>query len=199
MKKKPTQHRRYAYGVMAVFDIGITALFGMILLAQPTTQVMAATTPIVASQKPVVIEQRKAVIGTPNRIVVPDIAIDNNVRPGAYNPDDASWTIDNQSAFHADVSVPANDNNGVTFIYGHADWTVFGRLPDASEGMEAVVYTNEGITFEYRYESSRQVDPSDVSILTSDGPPKLVLQTCSGPFDAYRTLVTFYLEKVSKI
>ena len=58
------------------------------------------------------------------------------------------------------------------------------------------MYTEEGYRFEYSFESNRQVEPGDVSSLAATGPPKLILQTCSGVFDAYRTLVVFSFNKV---
>lgn len=134
-----------------------------------------------------------ATTGLPTRIVVPSIGVDLNVGVGSYNPTDGTWTLDDERAFYANASVPANDNNGVTLIYGHARSSVFGRLNEVTDGGDATVYTDSGYVFHYVYESKQNVSPTDTSIMRIDGAPTLVLQTCSGPWDAYRTLVSFRL------
>ncbi len=146
-------------------------------------------------------EQREEIdppiIGKANRIVVPSVSIDIGVQPGAYDVASSSWHVDDSSAFHAGTTVPVNDSNGTTLIYGHAKWGIFGALPDVQTGAEASVYTIEGTRFVYSLELVKQVEPSDVSMLTAEGSPKLILQTCSGLFDQHRTLAVFALKGVA--
>lgn len=137
-------------------------------------------------------------IGTPTRIVVPSIGVDLGVGVGSYNPSDGTWTLDNERAFYANTSVPANNNNGVTLIYGHDRHSVFGRLNEVTNGENATVYTDSGYVFHYVYESKQNVSPTDTSLVRVDGAPTLMLQTCSGPWDAYRTLVSFRLTGVQR-
>lgn len=139
---------------------------------------------------------QKPVIGVADRIAVPSIGIDIAVQSGSYSTATESWMVDDTSAFHADTTVPINDTNGTTLIYGHARRGIFGNLPDIRSGAEANVHTADGSRFVYEFESVRQVDPTDVSMLTSDGTPKLILQTCSGLFDQHRTLATFSFKEV---
>ena len=136
-------------------------------------------------------------LGIPNRIVVEGVGIDLPVRTGSYDAANQTWTLDTSSAFYADRSVPVNDSNGTTLVYGHAQWGLFARLPEISEGATAQVYTDSGKVFSYIFQSTRQVTPDDTSVFVNSGAPTLALQTCSGPFDTYRTLVSFSLSGVS--
>jgi LPXTG-site transpeptidase (sortase) family protein len=140
-----------------------------------------------------------AIKGTPVRIVIPSLGIDLPVAVGSYNPNDASWTLDNTKAYYADNSLPANDSNGKTIIYGHAQAPVFAALIYLPPEAKAEVYTDSGHVFHYVYTTMKEVDPTDTTIFGADGPPTLVLQTCSGPWDAYRALFSFKLEAVQKI
>jgi sortase (surface protein transpeptidase) len=141
-------------------------------------------------------QKASAVVGTASRVVVPSVGIDIAVRPGSYNSDTQAWSIDDSSAFYADTTVPVNNRNGTTLIYGHARQGLFGTLPEVGEGAGASVYTAEGYRFIYVFEAKYQVRPDDVSALTTTGSPVLMLQTCSGAFDAFRTLVSFRLQGV---
>lgn len=197
MSVQRAQSNRSVYLTIGGLNLCVGIMFFAVLFPKPALPVLQPSA-LAVSPKIVEIQTRKAKVGTPIRVVVPAVNIDNDVRTGSYTPENQSWTLDDYSAFHADRTVAANDSNGVTLIYGHANQNVFGRLPDIQPGSQAQVFTQEGLIFTYEYESNRQVEPTDVSVLTTEGPPRLVLQTCSGPFDVYRSLVTFNLVEVSK-
>ncbi len=196
MKKRRAHTNRFVYGAILGMNLAVATMFTAVLFPREKTEYAYAATHIPA--KPPILKTREAVVGTPNRVVVSNVAIDIPVTPGLYESESQTWTIGYGTAYHADRSVPSNDSNGNTLIYGHADWAVFGKVVDLKEGSTATVYTNEGTVFTYTFESNVQVEPNDTSVLNSSGPPKLVLQTCSGPFDIYRTLVTFKLTGVKK-
>lgn len=183
------------YSVIGVLNILVGLVFFTLLPrsvdAQPVVTVSTASSTQVT--KPTA---RQPIQGIPNRIAVPSLNIDLSVGLGSYDPNDASWTLDNSRAFYADISVPANDNNGVTLIYGHARGSVFYPLLRIKEGAEAIVYTDTGNVFHYTYASRQDVIPTDLSLLRVEGPPALILQTCSGPWDAYRTMLSFSLTSV---
>lgn len=172
-------------------------MFAAILWPQPTMPEVAMDAPV-APVKLKDVPTRAPIIGTSTRVQVPSVGIDSTVQPGDYDAQSKTWAIDTSSAFYATVTVPVNNTNGTTLIYGHAGWGIFENLPAVGGGSQALVDTSEGYRFIYSFESSQQVAPSDVSFLTSSGPPRLVLQTCSGAFDSYRTLVTFRLTGVVK-
>jgi len=184
------------YSVFGMINLAVGMTFYVVYLFHITPPAMAmAPTSTHSAVKPKPVAAKS---GTPTRIVIPGIGVDVSVGVGSYDPSDGTWTLDDTQAFYADASVPANDNNGVTLIYGHARRAVFGRLGEIAEGSDATVYTDSGYTFRYTYASKQDVSPSDTSIFKNDGAPTLVLQTCSGPWDAYRTLVSFQLTGTQK-
>lgn len=140
-----------------------------------------------------------AVVGTPTRIVVPSLDIDLVVDVGSYDARNRTWTIGSANAYYADPSLPANDSNGRTLIYGHAQPQVFGRLPKIQPNAEAIVYTDNGLIFRYSYESVKEVIPTDTSVFSAEGPPTLILQTCTGDWDAYRGLFSFRFDSQEKL
>lgn len=198
---KYTQHpgrNGAVYAALGTIHLCLLTMFAIVL--QPAPQpVLAAVGPGEVSVEEVrtLPSLKVAKQGVPQRVLVPSVSIDLAVKPGSYEPENQTWTLDSVSAFYADRTVPANNRNGTTLLYGHGTSAVFGRIPEISEGAEAKVLTDTGLIFTYRFQSSRQVTPTDTSVLNSSGPPTLVLQTCSGPFDKYRTLVAFTLVGIS--
>lgn len=194
-KSQATKNDKGVYVSLGLLNMSVIVTLASILTfaTMPVSTVVLADSPGIVAKTP---KQQKAIVGTPVRVTVPSVGIDINVRPGVYDAQYGTWNVDDSSAFHATMTVPANNANGTTLIYGHAIWGVFGTLPSTAAGAEAFVYTREGYTFQYAFQSSKQVVPTDVSDLTTTGEPRLLMQTCSGPFDAYRTLVAFELKGV---
>lgn len=192
-RRRKAAGERLTYGSIALLNACVALMFTVILWPQPAMPIVAMDSPLPPHHAAVV---RAPIKGMPTRVQVPSAGIDTGVRPGDYDAQSNTWTIDTSSAFYATASVPVNNTNGTTLIYGHAGWRIFENLPLVSGGAQALVYTDDGNVFMYNFESSRQVSPTDVSFITTDGPPQLVLQTCSGAFDSYRTLVMFRLNGV---
>lgn len=195
MKRRHGAQDRLTYVSIGVLNAFVALMFVTILWPHPSMPVSAMYVPPPSAHVKEV-EARAPIIGTATRVEVSSVGISSAVQPGDYDVQSNTWAIDTTSAFYATATVPVNNTNGTTLIYGHAGWGIFEALPLVGDGAEARISTSEGYTFVYAFESSRQVDPSDVSFLTSSGPPQLVLQTCSGAFDSYRTLVTFRLSGV---
>lgn len=135
--------------------------------------------------------------GVPTRVIIPELGMDLPIAPGTFDPATGEWTLSEDSAYYATFSVPANDSNGTTLVYGHAKPHMFEPLKNLSVGMHAQVHTNNGKVFTYTFTDMREVIPTDTSVLTDLGPPRLVLQTCTGPWDAYRALYAFKYEGVT--
>ncbi len=158
---------------------------------------------ITVSTASVVVERSKPVfvptVGIPIRIVVSDVGIDVAVEQGTFDAASQQWALSDQLAYHALASVPANDSNGTTLIYGHAKSQMFEPLSNTSAGMRAEVYTDNSRVFVYEFASMREVIPTDVSVFTETGPSTLVMQTCSGPLDAYRALYSFNFVGVHEV
>lgn len=132
-----------------------------------------------------------ATTGVPTRIEIPSLRMDIPVQVGVFDPVTEEWTLSEDYAYYASFSVPANDSNGTTLIYGHAKPAMFEPLTGLVPGMELHVYTDNSKVFNYEFTAMNEVVPTDTSVLTDVGPPTLVLQTCSGPWDAYRSLYKF--------
>jgi LPXTG-site transpeptidase (sortase) family protein len=159
------------------------------VLSMPRAEVMALTD---TTQSMVRRHQTfTATVGKPIRLTVPAVGVDVPVADGAFDPNTGEWTLGDSSAYFALPSIPANDSNGTTVIYGHARPGMFEPLINLGPGMSAEVRTDIGKTFNYEFISMREVDPSDTTVFNDVGPPMLVLQTCSGPWDVYRALYTF--------
>lgn len=175
-------------------NLFLLGMFAVILFPEPKPIGLLVSTASINITKPASLN---VTIGIPNRVVVPNVGIDLPVRMGSYDSASQTWTLDTSSAFYASNSVPANDNNGSTLIYSHARPGLFANLSDISSGMTAQIFTDSGKVFSYTFASTRQVKPDDTSVFVHSGAPTLTLLTCSGPFDAYRTLVSFNLSGVT--
>jgi LPXTG-site transpeptidase (sortase) family protein len=175
--------------------------FALIGFAVSTPYVAAK--PIIPSQPmPVNVQPNVPKIvevsGEPNRITIPSRQLDLPVVPGTYDPSTDSWTLNGYLAQFATVSAPANNIGGETFIYGHNNDYVFGALRHVApnDGDEAFVYTTNGHEFAYTFQKTWSVGPYDVTTLDYQGPSVLLIQTCTGSLNQYRTMYLFNFEKV---
>lgn len=184
------------YCLVGILNIAVGMMFYAVNTPAPVMAVSAA--PIIKAQ-PKQPQSVPATVGVPTRLVIADVAIDLAVDVGSYSEADGSWTIDATKAYYADISLPVNDSNGTTLIYGHAQSPVFGRLPEVTPRSKAIVHTDTGYVFHYKFASMKQVLPTDTTVFSADGPPTLVLQTCIGDWDAYRALFSFSFESVEKL
>ena len=137
--------------------------------------------------------------GLPISLHIPSMNITLPVQAGEYNESDGSWTLNDVDAFYATPSAPINDQKGNTLIYGHNIQNVFGRLPELNLGSELEITTDSNYQFIYTYNGVKEVAPEDTSIFTYDTPPTVMLQTCSGAWDRFRSMYTFSLQKVIQL
>jgi len=145
----------------------------------------------------------KVVSGLPVRIVLPDsswlgVTVDLPVDEGYYDSTSNSWTLSGYRAQFMMISSLANNYAGETYIYGHNNDYVFGALRHVtpSPGAPALVYTSNGHIFEYGFVSASNFAPTNTSVLDYNGPPILVIQTCTGSFNEVRTLYKYNFVKV---
>jgi LPXTG-site transpeptidase (sortase) family protein len=182
------------YSTAGLLNLAVGAMFYIVNIAP--IPVLATPPPPLPAATP---KDIPATVGIPTKISVPSVNIQLPVKVGSYHPEDGSWDLDLTSAYYADASMPVNNANGATIIYGHAQATIFETLPQVQPGAEAYVQTDNGYSFVYQYLSSREVPPTDVSVFTASGPPTLVLQTCIGPYSELRGLYSFKLVRIEKI
>lgn len=167
-----------------MLNLAVITMF-IVVMTPPPPRVLSDAYPIAELPRTV-----PAISGTPERIVISSVDINLPVGVGSYDGATGDWTLSDTSAYYADISVPANDSNGVTLIYGHDRIPIFGRLLGLQPGADADVYTMHHV-FHYKYQSVTHISPTDMSIFRTSGPPTLVLQTCTGAWDAYRAMYSF--------
>jgi hypothetical protein len=157
------------------------------------------------AQKPLVpvAPDFKVISGLPDRIVIPDsswngLVVDLPVDPGYYDAATGTWTLSGYRAQFAMFSSLANNFGGETYIYGHNNDYVFGALRHATPavGSTALLYTTNGHIFSYSFVSASSVGPDTTSVLAYQGPPIMVIQTCTGSFNEVRTLYLYDFQKV---
>jgi len=138
------------------------------------------------------------VTGQPTAISIPSLSMNLQVIPGIYNPKTGQWTLTLDKAQFAEPSVQPNNQAGNTLIYGHYRPEVFAYLHLIQPGAQAIVTTSNGYTFTYTYQNSEPLDPTDTSIFTYSGVPRLTIQTCSGSFMQHRQMYYFRYDGYTK-
>lgn len=161
--------------------------------ARPVALTKAAQRPYVPS-----VPQVPTISGRPVRIVIPDSGVDLPVDPGYYDAATDSWTLSGYHAQFAMSSTLANNRAGETFLYGHNNNYVFGALRHNTPagGSEALIYTDNGHIFAYRFMGSESVGPDDVSVLSYSGSPILTIQTCTGSLNEWRTMFRYNFDRI---
>lgn len=196
MIKKRFGKKAQFYSLAGLLNLAVGVMFYTVNITPMPVSATRIPTPISQVTAP---KEIPATVGIPIKVSVPSVAIDLPVKVGSYHPEDGSWDLDLTSAYYADVSMPINNANGATIIYGHAQATIFETLPQIQPGAEATVHTDTGYAFKYQFISSKEVPPTDVSVFTANGPPTLVLQTCIGVYSELRGLYSFKLIAIDKL
>lgn len=136
--------------------------------------------------------------GRPRQLSIPELNLNLAIKDGQFNAD-GSWTLDNTNAFYAVGSMPLNVTQGTTLIYGHNIEAVFKSLHNLYPGAELKLTTENNLKFTYEYSFVSQVNPNDVSVFNATNAPNVTLQTCSGPWDQYRSMYTFRYKSVERL
>jgi len=191
------------------YHLTIAALFicaGLLLGAAPLQRILGGdhsqTQPSELVTPPVVVAESIQVAtdilsGYPIRISIPSLVLDLAVIDGIYDWQSQTWTLSSDKAHFATLTTLPNNQEGNTFIYGHARHQVFASLSELEIGATATITTDNGLHFTYRLQYVTETDPNDDSLFSYEGPPILTLQTCSGFWYQNRQLFTFSLVEVS--
>lgn len=177
-----------AAGINTAMVVMLTAVLWQV----PTVMYHAPPHTLVLASKPNI----TVAVGKPAQLFIPSLGMQLAVQEGAFNAQTREWKLSDTSAMHATNSVPPNNSNGTTLLYGHGTPAVFASLVNLQKGDTAQVQATNGDIYVYRYSKKQDVTPDNTSIFRVDGPPTLVLQTCSGPWDSLRSLYAFTLVKV---
>jgi LPXTG-site transpeptidase (sortase) family protein len=180
--------------VVSLYSIvGIASFCASLLIPNTVPAVAQTTTPVVPKQR---ILSQEIISGKPVRFSVERLKIDLPVRDGVYDAQTQEWTLSNDAVYFATITAQPNDNRGNTFIYGHNQDAVIGRMQDVTVGDVVVIQTDNN-TFRYAYSHDSIVKPDFTAALsaTSDT-PQLTVMTCEGIWSSERRLMYFTLVEV---
>lgn len=135
--------------------------------------------------------------GHPKQILIPRLGIDLQVIEGTYFPANQTWTLSDDKVQFSTMSSPPNNHGGTTFLYGHNTPAVFKRLHELDGRDEVIIKTNEGLTFTYQLTNSYRVRPQQTQVLNSANEPTLLLLTCSGIWNEWRSVFELRLVRVN--
>lgn len=95
----------------------------------------------------------------------------------------------------ATLSKQPNNKAGMTFIYGHGTEKVFGKIGNnhPAVGSIAEIYTDNNHVFTYSLKAIENLKANDTWILKNkhSGPPRLIIQTCTGIYSQWRTMFEY--------
>ncbi|MGY1605070.1 class F sortase [Geodermatophilus sp. SYSU D00815] len=135
---------------------------------------------------------RATAVPAPVRLTVPSLGIDAPVEPVGVAPDGRMQIPDDVDVAGWYRFGPPPGSGGNAVLAGHVDDTEQGLgalapLRGAAAGTEVLVGDGAGATTRWRVVSRellpKQQLPLD-ALFAREGPPRLVLVTCGGPFDA---------------
>ncbi len=132
-----------------------------------------------------------AISGEPVRLTIARIGLDLPVVDGVYSPQTHTWSLGRTTAQYAVTTPLPNDLTGNTFIYGHNNAHVFGKLLAIQPGDELVLSMADGKRFHYLYRTSFDVSPLNVEAIKYEGAPVLTIQTCVGQLFEQRRMFRF--------
>lgn len=136
--------------------------------------------------------------GSPVELIIPSLHFDLQVVDGYYNPKTGGWNVSNTQAQFATPSTEPNNISGNTLLYGHYRPEVFAYLHLIKPGATATIKTDNGYSFTYTYTNTQAYDPSDTTIFSYSGAPRLTIQTCSGTFMQNRQMFYFAYNSYTK-
>lgn len=189
---------RFIASISLLYMFTIGTIAGILQSSRFFAPPAAAEAPVIhhlkVARKPVVIS------GKPIRISIDGTGINLPLIDGTYDATTDSWTLSKTAAQFADMSSPANNQQGTTFIYGHGTDAVFGAISQQHPplGTLAHVSTDTNRTFNYVLDDVHDYTPNDTSLLSdlTSGAPQLVVQTCSGALSQWRTMFIFQYKDV---
>lgn len=123
-------------------------------------------------------------LGKPIALSIDKINTSLAIRQGGVNPATNQWILDEKNAFYiSDSATPV--------FYGHNKKGVFDKLSKLQGEENLLIDTSDGRRLEYKFYESRQIAPSDASILAEKHVDTVILLTCSGAFYEFRQALYF--------
>jgi LPXTG-site transpeptidase (sortase) family protein len=153
-----------------------------------------STSTKVGSQEQYVESEQKTVQyqnAIPSFLEISSIKLEIAVETGKYDQESDTWNITDNSAYYAQESMPLASKVGNSVIYAHNKQHLFGNLKNLKPGDTAQITDSNGVIHEYVYQKNIEISPSNTDVFYSQDTYNLILLTCSGLFDQYRTLYYF--------
>ena len=159
------------------------------------TDPAATPAPRVGTRSARLVDAAPAVTVPPTRLSAPTAAIDADVVPVGVTPDGAMVVpedVDEVGWYRHGPGL--GDSTGSVVLAGHVDSRTQGRgafftLRDLAPGDELRVAGADGTTTSWVVTGRSTIDKDEIpldELFRRDGPPRLVLVTCGGDFDAAR-------------
>lgn len=123
----------------------------------------------------------------PQRIVIPSINVDIPIRVSPLV--NGYWEVFEKEAGFGFGSAPPSAKEGNQVIFAHARQGLFGDLKNLKKGQRVYVLTTSQ-WYVYEVNSSQEVDPSNVKVISHTSQQRLTLFTCSGFLDSKRLIVS---------
>lgn len=143
------------------------------------------------------ISSRQIISGQPSRIFVERLGIDLPVQDGVYDDQTGEWSLSDKAVYFATITDLPNDNQGNTFLYGHNQKSVIGKMSGLVSGDVVSLVTTNGHEFRYAYTGDEFIKPDQTTVLyESPNKPRLTVMTCEGVWSQARRLMYFDLVEV---
>lgn len=128
----------------------------------------------------------------PVRLSLPRLNINLDIKPGVYNAQSKTWTLDRTNAF----AMTPWQQGGQTFpatpvIYGHDIPAVFMHLNGVATDELLMVTQANGKTYTLKYVGDVKVRPHDDSVLRTYQANTILLMTCTGTHFEERRILRF--------
>ena len=134
--------------------------------------------------------------GKPTNIIIDSLDINLEIKEGMYDDTSQSWTLDNGSAYWANLTDSIHSSYSSSVIYAHNQENEFLRTKDLKEGDRIRILTDQGEDLIFIYQYDKIVDPKDSSVLFEKNDiSQIILITCHGIFSQNRRAMYAFLEE----
>ena len=201
--------RQSRSGLLLPILLGILIAGLFIYINAPAPQAQTASPPAISTALPAPAVVQQAISSpTPQprqqmSLVLPNAGVDAPIIEAFIR--DGTWDVSNLGANvgHLIGTAPF-DTVGNHALAGHSELRdgsrgIFAYIRELSYG-DPVHVIVDGVTFAYRVSGVRDVDPSDLSVLSASDTDRLTLITCDDYdflLDLYRVRVVVFAERVA--
>jgi sortase (surface protein transpeptidase) len=131
----------------------------------------------------------------PSRLAIPRLHVSIRPVPAGLAPDNRSLNLlpSPKTVIWWAYGATPGARSGTVLLAGHISWDgrigTLNRIGTLGVGDTVTVTRRDGVTVRYAVTGRRRVPKmslSDLGLFATNGPPRLILVTCGGPYDASR-------------